>query len=1202
MSLQIIAADLRSNRKEVLLDHLLKIKESDPQARIFYIVPEHIKFDMEAYLLTYLQKIQGSSDSAMFDIQVASFSRLAWFLLPANLQQGASISKVGLMMLLKQSLGLAQEKLRIYRGQVNKLGFIEKLFDLFEELYQACLTPQEFLEIASDDLTFSSDESARLLELAEIYQIFDQLIGERNLLNYQIYQSLSEYLEDLPYQEHLYLLIDHYYYFSAEEMNLLISLVKKIKKVFIYLPLTREILASDEWQPLFNLPKNSFQQIQQLFSYLGADIDPIHFLQDENSDLKEDLVKSAAYLKRYLNQEQIIQRPAQGSTCHELWQCSTPQEELLHLSNQIYHLVKQKGYRYRDILVLTKDLNRYQTIVAPYFSMNDIPYFYDHSMKMKDHPLLQWLNAAFNLYRYYWSYEDLILLIKNPLFKAPIFLGEGREDANEVNHQLSLFENIILAHGYTQARFSHQSFQWNFPDRDLPYVKYNGEKTQKSLGDLADHYRTYLLNHYQKTFKLWQQKKTARALLTSFYQFLLELRIPEKLKSMTKEAILEGQLAQSRQHEQVWSNLMTILDEFVDLYGDSPLDFEDFSDLLLTGLTQASFHIIPPNIDQVTFASIESPQVSSYKIVFIIGADQDTLFSKQEMDSLLTRHNRQVFAEKLNKQKYIQDREKIANQQDSLFLYQSFLLASEYIYISYASNVDDHPANLAAPIESLAKTFAYPSFQFSWARNPLEIAENYHPADLGRPKSLEAPALQVLSKYYYQLIPMEAWKLQRLSFLIDYWQNKMPGPSLKNLCQAVFNFNQLPKNISPDTALQLYGKNFSASVSRIEQFYRDPYSYFLNYGLKIQKRERYELDPRGRGNYFHLFLEKYGQAIIQSQRLNKTPDPQEIYQAVLKELNLDPQFAIYNLDSRYQMIKEDMLKRIRRFIQLSHRQQTFTHFQIQATEALFGGGSNSHLKALEFPPLKSGGQIFLRGKIDRIDAIKGPSGENYLQVIDYKSGQKSFSLKDVYEGLDLQILTYLAVALVNHPQSLPLGAFYQSLIQSPIEVDNKSQYLKLIEADQADLQRMQKQRLDGFVTLDQAKLTSIDQSIEDQGGSSAVYPVNITKSKPHRYDSNSQLYSYTEEEFKFLLDYSQFLIYQAAETIQSGYIALAPFKDLINTTLSLQGDYRVITGFDASEHYEAYHEKALSGRLKKEDIFQAMKEKLMEKGGTGYDI
>ena len=79
-------------------------------------------------------------------------------------------------------------------------------------------------------------------------------------------------------------------------------------------------------------------------------------------------------------------------------------------------------------------------------------------------------------------------------------------------------------------------------------------------------------------------------------------------------------------------------------------------------------------------------------------------------------------------------------------------------------------------------------------------------------------------------------------------------------------------------------------------------------------------------------------------------------------------------------------------------------FKPVAIEAGFGPGEE--LPSLEIP-LRRGDLMKLRGRIDRVDATE-IGGKNYVRVVDYKSSAKSLDLTEVYYGLSLQMMTYLA--------------------------------------------------------------------------------------------------------------------------------------------------------------------------------------------------
>ena len=46
------------------------------------------------------------------------------------------------------------------------------------------------------------------------------------------------------------------------------------------------------------------------------------------------------------------------------------------------------------------------------------------------------------------------------------------------------------------------------------------------------------------------------------------------------------------------------------------------------------------------------------------------------------------------------------------------------------------------------------------------------------------------------------------------------------------------------------------------------------------------------------------------------------------------------------------------------------------------------------------------GTVDRVDTME-LGGKTYIRVVDYKTGSKKFDLREVYYGLDCQMLLYL---------------------------------------------------------------------------------------------------------------------------------------------------------------------------------------------------
>ena len=82
------------------------------------------------------------------------------------------------------------------------------------------------------------------------------------------------------------------------------------------------------------------------------------------------------------------------------------------------------------------------------------------------------------------------------------------------------------------------------------------------------------------------------------------------------------------------------------------------------------------------------------------------------------------------------------------------------------------------------------------------------------------------------------------------------------------------------------------------------------------------------------------------------------------------------------------------------------------------------------------------GTVDRVDAMPlEKRGKTYLRVVDYKTGGKEFKLKEVYYGLDCQMLLYLFTLERNAQEAFPgataAGVEYLLADPAPESIDRR---------------------------------------------------------------------------------------------------------------------------------------------------------------------
>ena len=178
--------DTRAN-KEKTYREIADYLRSDECHEVYYIVPEHMKFEMESQILEAmtLLKSEGTKkrqDNGMMRLQVFSFKRLAWYLLgQRRFQLADGVDEVGLTMILKKVLTQLEEELVIFRKESRLLGFQKELAHLFKEFEVGNVTSQslgkmieklEHSKLSHQPLVQS--QLSKLKEIQRIYQAYEE--------------------------------------------------------------------------------------------------------------------------------------------------------------------------------------------------------------------------------------------------------------------------------------------------------------------------------------------------------------------------------------------------------------------------------------------------------------------------------------------------------------------------------------------------------------------------------------------------------------------------------------------------------------------------------------------------------------------------------------------------------------------------------------------------------------------------------------------------------------------------------------------------------------------------------------------------------------------------------------------------------------------------------------------------------------------
>lgn len=1205
MAVQFILGANPNVKRETMINHIYQHLEEKPTAQIVYLIPDNVKYEAEMMVLEQFKKNSGQKIAGMIDLQIFSFSRLAWYLLQDKaIYQHPQLTESGLAMLLTKIIKEEEDELSIYRGASQERGFIQRLITLFSEFRNGKIHPDDLEDIlqATTAENTGQDFQRKIADISHLYEKYDQALAGSYLEREDLYTELIELIET---EQNLFrdvtIYVDHYEHFSAQELELLTVLAKNSKQLLISLTLTpAAVNMPEDFNNLFYRPLKTYHQLKQTFQGQGvkvlADyiIEPKQKNHDEHTDLD--------YLREYWVQSNDSMTYVSGEMYQnvsyeqiEIWETEDVDAEVLHLAGTIQQLVASGEYRYKDFQIMARNLENYELSVEVTFNENKIPFFIDEKESMAQHPLLEFLISLFSLKKRYYRLNDILRLLRTELLVPGVSeiewmeedeitvqnsLAQYEEIAKKWREQIDVTENVALAFGYEGSDWVNEE-DWHY---SRFHLEENDEQPEEErvMEEQANEVRAWFRTEVISFVESLDELQTNADLAEALYHFMERCGIMANLSLWRTQLIAAGQLGEAEKHEQAWETFVSLLDEFVEVLGEEPWDIDGFIAIMEAGFEEACYSMVPPTIDQVLITNYDLPKIQAKKVVFLIGLTDTELPQVQENQSLLTDEDREVVEASLTEDKYlaVSGMESMANEPFGFYL--AMLQASEKIYFTYPSTDQEHKESRMSPYLTRIKEGL-----------GLEINVKY-----GNAISLGDEVTDPFAYLPFLVSADHAFAQLVISLRQALDQGVQPAPFWNELFKELFDptdnrqrlvFNSLhykniPVPLTEELAAELYGKDLYLSVSQLESFYTDPYSHFLIYGLRLQERPMLELTPLASGNFSHDALDLISQQLIQSERDLASLSEKEINQItkdIFQHLFRLNKYRLAHSSKRMNFIFRQLSKTVHQMIHAMVYQAKRSQFRPAKTELLFGQlGNKQGIRGLSFD-LKDQRQLRLRGKIDRVDSFK-KGGQLYAGVVDYKSSATTFNYQNIYHGLMLQMVTYLDTVLtfseeVFGENALGIGAFYST-------INNPFTDLQEVGTKELELKKLEQYKYKGLIVKRDEVLAAADTILEPKE-ISPVYPVRLLASGKY-----SDVETLTEEELSWLIQFNRELIVNAGNQIISGKNTLRPYdrRQAKVFTPSVDGPYRAISQFDALLKENNYQEVE---SMNQKQFFAFLKEK-----------
>lgn len=1158
MEVKMIIGASGTGKSEFICKKISKEAEQNKNKRYFIIVPD--QFTMQ----TQMDMVMYSSGKGIMNIDVLSFSRLAHRIFEeTNVAGKVVLDDTGKSLVLRKLVSDISDEVPYLAGNLRRNGFIHEVKSSISEFMQYGIGDNELQEL----IKYSSGKGAlkaKLTDLSVLYKRFKEYIGENYITTEETMDLLAEQLYNSKIIKDSVVVLDGFTGFTPVQMKVLGSLVKLCETVYITLTLDADKTGvADREQDMFSFTAKSYQTIRKMADECGATFTEelkmrTNYRFAGKPDL-EYLERNIFRVKRDAGSQGFDPMITAPERIH-MYKASDIQTEARHVADKIRELVAG-GEQYRNIAVVTGNMDSYENHIRREFAQYDIPVYIDKTHAIVLNPFVEFTKSLLLMIRKNFEADSVCRFLRT---------GIGSFDRDEVD----VFENYCAKTGL-RGRKKYEEFSNTKKERlsrkDKPLSERQIEELEK-----AEAVITRLLEVVEPLLSAGigpAKDKKVSEYVEALYNCYLKIDAYSGLKIFEQHFHDMGDFTKEKEYSQIYRLTMELLEQLHGLLGDEKISLEEFIDILEAGFEEITVGVIPQSVDRVIVGDIERSRLKPVKYLFFMGINDGNIPKKGGKTSILSDMEREFLAQNnLNLELSPTPHQKMFVQR--FYLYCNLVKPSEGLYLSYAEMDNDG--------KSLRESYLVSAISRLFNNmEPVAVKNNMGLEDIGNIEMLKEYICNLIRKHGEIGLKRDSEDYRNLLKAMDVLLELDNGYS--ELLELFINnsfYRYEDKKLDGVIAGILYGETLLASVSRMEKFAECAYAYFLNYGLSLNEKELYEIDNRDMGTIFHAVLEAYGEELKRDGRSWLDVPPKEAQEIIDREMlrfcEDNKEILFENSANKY--IFKRMSKVMYKAVDTMTHQLKTGKYLVDGYEVKFS--SHQVLDEINVA-LDVQEKMELNGKIDRIDTLDC-TDQMYVKIVDYKTGDKDFSLAHFYNGLQLQLVVYLSEAIKETQRKnkdkeiLPGAILYYHLADNTIDGG------KEISEEQINAKIRENLRTKGLINADAVNVRGLTGDIE---GKSDVVPVKFKKDGTP--DANSSVIS--SENMNLLQEFARYKLRNIGDDIIAGKITKNPVKEKEDKTSCTYCAFSKVCGFE--ERLEGYDMRPLWGaKAEDEELIEQMKQ------------
>lgn len=1092
MSVRFLLGASGSGKSRQIYNEIIQASIKEPERNFYLIVPEQYTMEAQRELVTM------HPAGGMMNIDAIGMNRLAYRVFDElGISTGQVLEDFGKSMLIKKILCEQQDTLHVYGSYYDKLGFVDEMKSMMSEIFQYNIK-QDTIDEIMEQIPEDSVVAGKMQDIRHIYEEFEAFAGERYIVAEQLVELLTRHVGQSKLVCGSSLYFDGFTGFTPVQLELVEKLMTCADDLTFSFTLDDRDQKYEHIKDyeLFYLTKTTIKKLTEAAAAAGVEIESpvvlpgtINYRLGENRELF--FLERNLFRSPYQKWKQPLERIHLTAT-------GDAQDEIVFVASTIRRLVREEGYRYKDIAIVAGDLEQASHIYERVMDEYEIPVFIDANACLKANPCAETIRSVLAVLADDFSYDSVFR-----------FLKAGMTDLS--------FEDIELLENYALKRGVRGYSRWNRA------VSENYEKTSPvNIEEIRQAFMK-MFGDIRKAFA--DKKAVTKDYVEALYDFLLQIHMYEKLEARKNELYEENRINEGDAYGQIFEKTVRLFDKIAELLGDTKMSVKEFYEIVDTGLSDIEVGVVPPTVDRVLIGDITRSRLNHIKVLFFTSVNDGIVPKAPKKGRILSDRDRDILSDCGLE---LAPSDKQNSYIEQFYIYTILTKPSDHLYISYhklsASLESMRPSYLLGRISSI-----FPSLQ----------AEEYDAASC-MPDTVNRSLRRILRAEDSE--DAESRILTRI----------LTEKGFAGELTAIYKgrtYRNVAEQLPPETIALLYGRYLHASVSKLELYARCGFAYFLKYGLRLKEREMYQVDVRNVGVILHSVMEGLFKQVRDTRNNDWENFPEDERMLMVTELvnraaeESAGDFFEDNARNAY------MLQMIERMAQTSagmlQKHIRLGSMKPGMLEKTFDSAKDEVGSYLFELPNQI--QMSINGKIDRVD-VEEEDGTVYIKVIDYKSSARKLSLEEILNGEQLQLVTYSAIAYEIEKMIYPdkniqiAGLLYYSFDDPVIEIesseiDTGTEQPEFSDQEKLDAERMEKMKLQGFVNESPAVIQKMDHTCNQS------LPVKLDKNGDIKKSENVV----SADQIRTIMELTRENIEELGSQIAEGKIAIEPYKNKSNT-------------------------------------------------------